>query len=172
MLHRHDKYPIRCARVHDAIGADALHLRASTGIAHQGTQRAAVEFSLFDLGRDPSAVGSTVRLTRISPFSGFAAEPVGALQAAGGASFGDHRSGSEGFAHVPNEPFGLRFLGRHLAQQFKGCNGGRQQHDDVAPLAWINAAVGWARSGERRHLATVAGAVLLLALGATLAAGV
>lgn len=38
-------------------------------------------------------------------------------------------------------------------------------------MAWVNALVGWARCGERRHLVAVAGPALLLALTATLAMG-
>lgn len=131
MRFRHDKYPISCARVHDAIGADALHLRASTGLTHQGTQRAAREFGLFDLGSDPAAVGGAVRLSSIVPFRSLSAHPVGALQPAGGASIGGHRSASEGFADNADQALGLRFLAGHLAQEFQGRGDGRHQHQNI-----------------------------------------
>ena len=133
MLSRHDKYPIPCARVHGAMGAGNLSLRASaTCFAHQSEQRAAAEFSLFDLVRDPSAVSCAVRITSIRPLCSLPPEPVGTGETVRRASIDDRGQ----------------------------------------PMAWINALGGWARRGERRHLANVAGAVLLLTLGATLAAGV
>ena len=132
MRFRHDKYPIPCARVHGAMVASSLSLRASAAcFAHQNEQRPAAEFGLFDVGCDPAAVGSTVRITRIVPLSSLAAHPVGALQAASGASFGDHGSASEGFAGKANEALGLRFLAGHLAQQFQRRGGGRHQHQNI-----------------------------------------
>ncbi|MBP2301544.1 hypothetical protein [Azospirillum picis] len=50
--------------------------------------------------------------------------------------------------------------------------GGARQAANGASLTWPNALVGWARRGEARHLTVTAGAALLLALAATLAAGV
>ena len=50
---------------------------------HQRQQRPALEFTLFDLGSDPAAVGGTVCLARILPLGSLTGEPVGALQAAG-----------------------------------------------------------------------------------------
>ena len=131
MRFRHDKYPIPCARVHGAIGAGASHLRASTGAAHQNEQRAAVEFSLFDLGRDPAAVGSPVKIARVLVLGSLPQEPSRTGQAVGGASFSDHGSSSEGFAHDTDQPLGLRLAGRHLPQQFQGGNDGRQQDQHV-----------------------------------------
>lgn len=131
MRFRHDKYPIPCARVHGAMGADDFPLRASTGAAHQGAQRPAVEFSLFDLGRDPAAVGGAVKITRVLVLGSLPQEPSRTGQAVGGASFSDHGSSSEGFQHDPNEALGLRFLAGHLAQQFQRRGDGRHQHQNI-----------------------------------------
>lgn len=132
MRFRHDKYPINCARVHGAMGADSLSLRASAGrFAHQGEQRAAVEFSLFDLGRDPAAVGGTVEITRVLVLGSLPQEPSRTGQAVGGASFSDHGSSSEGFRRDPNEALGLRFLAGHLAEKFQRRGDGRHQHQNI-----------------------------------------
>lgn len=132
MRFRHDKYPIPCARVHGAMGADSLSLRASAArFAHQNEQRPAVEFSLFDLGRDPAAVGGAVKITRVLVLGSLPQEPSRTGQAVGGASFSDHGSSSEGFAHDTDQPLGLRLLCRHLAEKFQRRGDGRHQHQNI-----------------------------------------
>lgn len=133
MLPRHDKYPIPCARVHDAMGAEAFPLRASTGrIAHQNEQRAAVEFSLLNAGRDGSAVAGPLKLARILPLGGFPQEPRRSGKAIRRTSGVHHRSSPEGFADNADQPLRLRLAGRHLPQEFQGRNDGRQQDQNVA----------------------------------------
>ena len=124
-------YPTHTPAVHGAIGAGASHLRASTGAAHQGAQRAAVEFSLFDLGRDPAAVGGAVKITRVLVLGSLPQEPSRTGQAVGGASFSDHGSSSEGFAHDTDQPLGFRLLCRQLAEKFQRRGDGRHQHQNI-----------------------------------------
>lgn len=172
MLHRHDKYPISCARVHGAMGADALHLRVSTGAAHQGAQRAAAELALLNAGGGSAAVRGHVGAAGIVPLGSLPAHPVGAGKSIRRAALIGHRS-APGFAHDADQPFCLRFAAGHFAQQFQGRGGAGDQHVDGAqPMAWLNALFGWARCGERRHLTVTTGGMLLLALTATLTMGV